>query len=189
MARLRRRPARALTSAALLLLALVLTLAGAKPAAAAEEEASADRFYDRPALVVDPGAQTSPIVAVDTDREGRFLVAASLDKTVQVWDGAEGRLLRTIRLPAGPGDVGKAYATAISPDATARSSPPVAGQARPTRVGKSTCSSGRVGGCCAGSAGCPKSSMISPSLPKAAGSPSRSTKEACGWSTPSRALS
>ena len=45
-----------------------------------------------------------------------FAVTASDDKTVRVWSLADGALLRTIRLPAGPGNVGKAYAVAISPD-------------------------------------------------------------------------
>ena len=38
---------------------------------------------------------------------------------IETWGliAEDGRLLRTIRLPAGPGDIGKAYAAAISPDA------------------------------------------------------------------------
>jgi WD40 repeat protein len=43
-------------------------------------------------------------------------VTGSEDKSVRVWSLADGALARTIRLPAGPGDVGKVYATAISPD-------------------------------------------------------------------------
>ena len=73
-------------------------------------------LYDRPVLVLDPGMHTAPIRRADVDRAGRFAVTASDDKTVRVWSLADGRLLRTIRLPAGPGNVGKAYAVAISPD-------------------------------------------------------------------------
>ena len=43
-------------------------------------------------------------------------MTGSDDKTVRVWSLADGRLQRTIRLPAGPGNVGKVYAVAISPD-------------------------------------------------------------------------
>ena len=46
----------------------------------------------------------------------RWAVTGSDDKTVRVWSLADGALSRTIRLPAGPGNVGKAYAVAISPD-------------------------------------------------------------------------
>ena len=67
-------------------------------------------------LVLDPGMHTAPIRRADVDRDGRFAVTASDDKTVRVWSLADGRLERTIRLPAGPGNVGKAYAVAISPD-------------------------------------------------------------------------
>ena len=38
------------------------------------------------------------------------------DKTVRVWSLPDGRLLRTLRVPIGPGDAGKIYATAVSPD-------------------------------------------------------------------------
>ena len=43
-------------------------------------------------------------------------MTGSDDKTVRVWSLADGALQRTIRLPAGPGNVGKVYAVAISPD-------------------------------------------------------------------------
>ncbi len=59
---------------------------------------------------------TAAIRRADVDREGRFAVTGSDDKTVRVWSLADGRLQRTIRLPAGPGNVGKVYAVAISPD-------------------------------------------------------------------------
>ena len=52
----------------------------------------------------------------DVDAAGRYAVTGSDDKTVRVWSVDDGRLLRTIRLPAGPGNVGKVYAVAISPD-------------------------------------------------------------------------
>ena len=45
-------------------------------------------------------------------------MTGSLDKTIRVWSLADGSLVRTIRMPAGPGNVGKVYAVAISPDGT-----------------------------------------------------------------------
>jgi hypothetical protein len=68
-------------------------------------------------LVVDPGQHTAPIIRADVDMAGRFAVTASHDRTVRVWSVESGTLLRTIRLPAGPGNVGKAYAVAIDPAA------------------------------------------------------------------------
>jgi hypothetical protein len=73
-------------------------------------------LHTEPVLVLEPGMHTAPIRRLDADAAGRFLVTASDDKTVRVWAAADGALLRTLRLPAGPGNVGKAYAAAISPD-------------------------------------------------------------------------
>ena len=82
-----------------------------------QRAARADDGLDTdPFLVLEPGGTRRSIKRLDADREGRFLVTASDDKTVRVWAAEDGRLLRTLRLPAGPGDVGKAYAAAISPD-------------------------------------------------------------------------
>jgi hypothetical protein len=108
----------ALRVAALLLTLLALTPA---PAAAADSASSAPPddttgLYDRPVLVVDPGRHTAPIKRASVDAAGRFAVTGSDDKTVRVWSLADGALLRTIRVPAGPGNVGKIFAVAISPD-------------------------------------------------------------------------
>jgi WD40 repeat protein len=73
-------------------------------------------LYDRPVLIVDPGMHTAKICRADIDRDGRFAVTGSLDKTVRVWSLQNGALERTIRLPAGPGHVGEVRAVAISPD-------------------------------------------------------------------------
>ncbi|NBB70790.1 MAG: hypothetical protein GVY33_10790, partial [Alphaproteobacteria bacterium] len=73
-----------------------------------------DGLFDRPTLVLDPGFHTAPINRADA--AAGVAVTASDDKTVRVFDLDDGRHLRTIRLPAGPGNVGKAYAVAISPD-------------------------------------------------------------------------
>ena len=80
----------------------------ANPAAMAQ-------LSEQPVLVVDPGMHTAPIKAVDVDAAGRLAVTGSDDKTVRVWSLTDGKLLRTIRMPAGPGNIGKIFAVAMSP--------------------------------------------------------------------------
>jgi WD40 repeat protein len=98
--------------------ALALSLTLWAVAALAEDQAPAapTGLYDRPVLVVDPGMHNALIRRAAADQEGRWAVTGSDDKTVRVWSLADGALQRTIRLPAGPGNVGKAFAVAISPD-------------------------------------------------------------------------
>jgi WD40 repeat protein len=74
------------------------------------------QLSEQPMLVVDPGMHTAPIRAVAVDAAGRFAVTGSYDKTVRVWSLADGKLLRTIRMPAGLDNIGKIYAVAMSPD-------------------------------------------------------------------------
>src|SRR5262249_52967142 len=45
-----------------------------------------------------------------------FAVTSSDDKTARVWSLPDGRLQRVLRLPIDYGNIGKAYAVAISPD-------------------------------------------------------------------------
>src|SRR5260370_23674219 len=73
-------------------------------------------LYDHPVLVIDPRRHTAPIRDVGVDAAGRLGVTGSWDKTVRVWSLTDGKLLRTIRMPAGPGNIGKIYAVAMSPD-------------------------------------------------------------------------
>jgi WD40 repeat protein len=90
------------------LLAL-LFVAFASPAALA-------LLYEQPVLIVDPGMHTAPITDVGVDAAGRIAVSGSWDKTLRVWSVTDGQLLRTIRMPAGPGNIGKIYAVAVHPD-------------------------------------------------------------------------
>src|SRR5262249_59241908 len=57
---------------------------------------------EEPMLVVDPGMHTAPITSVSVDAAGHFAVTGSHDKTVRLWSLTDGKLLRTIRMPAGP---------------------------------------------------------------------------------------
>jgi len=73
-------------------------------------------LYEQPMLVVDPGMHTAMIISVAVDAAGRVAVTGSDDKTVRVWSLADGKLKRTIRMPAGPDNIGKIYAVALNPD-------------------------------------------------------------------------
>jgi WD40 repeat protein/uncharacterized caspase-like protein len=105
MARLWRRRGSTIKLAVVLLLTIL-----------ASPIATAQSLYDRPILIVDPGVHTASIWAAAVDGSGRFGVTGSADRTVRVWSLSDGKLLQTIRVPAGPGDVGKIYAAAMSPD-------------------------------------------------------------------------
>ena len=89
----------------------VATLAASAGAALAQEG-----LYDRPVLTLDPGTHTAALRRMDVDAAGRLAVTGSYDGTVRLWRVADGTLARTIRVPQGPGDVGKIYAVATSPD-------------------------------------------------------------------------
>ena len=77
--------------------------------------AVAQTLYDRPVLVVDPGTHTGRIESVAVDDVGKFSVTGSYDKTIRLWSLASGDLLGTVRLPEGPGYIGRVYAVAVSP--------------------------------------------------------------------------
>jgi uncharacterized caspase-like protein len=69
-------------------------------------------LFEQPVLIVDPGMHTSSI----RDAAARFAATISYDKTVRIWSLADGKLLQTIRVPAGPGEIGKLYTVAMSPN-------------------------------------------------------------------------
>jgi WD40 repeat protein len=73
-------------------------------------------LYDRPVLAIEAGAHTAPIRSQSVDTAGRFVVTGGDDRTVRIWSVADGKLLKTIRIPVGPGNVGRIFAVAISPD-------------------------------------------------------------------------
>jgi WD40 repeat protein len=69
-----------------------------------------------PSLRIETGSHVAPIRAASMDRDGRYAVTASEDKTARVWDAASGTLLSVFRPPSGPGNDGKLYAVAMAPD-------------------------------------------------------------------------
>jgi uncharacterized caspase-like protein len=93
---------------ALLLTLLIAVLSGSV--------ARGQGLFEQPVLIVDHGMHTSGIRGAAVDTAGRFAATVSYDKTVRIWSLAEGKLLQTIRVPAGPDDIGKLYAVAMSPD-------------------------------------------------------------------------
>ena len=66
-------------------------------------------------LRLDPGMHTAAIRRISVSADGRLLATASEDKTVKLWALPEGKLLRTLRPPIGPGNEGKVYAVALDP--------------------------------------------------------------------------
>ena len=94
------------SSIARALLPALLFVVFASPAALAQ-------LYEQPVLIIDPGMHTAPIRDVGVDAAGRIAVTGGYDKTLRVWSLTDGKLLRTIRMPAGPGDFGKIYAVAM----------------------------------------------------------------------------
>ena len=79
--------------------------------------AAAGELPSEPMLRIDGGMHTASIRRLDVSADGKILVTGSEDKTVRVWSLPDGRLLKTLRLPTAPGDVGKVFAVALSPDA------------------------------------------------------------------------
>jgi WD40 repeat protein len=73
-------------------------------------------LYDRPVLAIDPGMHVGEVRAQAVDAAGRFAVTSADDHTVRIWSIADGELLRTIWIPAGPEQVGVISAVAMSPD-------------------------------------------------------------------------
>src|SRR5260370_9682277 len=109
----RRDRSRALNAIGVIALLAGLLLPGEQLRA---QEVDKDGLHSQPFLVLDPDMHTAPIKAMVTDAAGRYIITGSIDKTVRVWSANDGRLLRTIQLPSGPGDEGQVFTVAGSPD-------------------------------------------------------------------------
>jgi len=70
----------------------------------------------KPILVIDTGGHKSKIQDVIFTSDGRYLVSASEDKTICVWDTSIGKIVRVLRGQIGEGVDGKNFAAALSPD-------------------------------------------------------------------------
>ncbi len=83
---------------------------------AAPARAQPDGLPTEPMLRINAPSHIAIIRRIATDAAERFAVTASDDKTVRVWSLPDGTLQRVIWLPSGEGNLGKAYAVALSPD-------------------------------------------------------------------------
>lgn len=69
-----------------------------------------------PQLRLNTPMHTAPITRSSIDKQQRYLVTASHDKTARVWSLETGALLQVLRVPISAGNEGKLYSVAISPD-------------------------------------------------------------------------
>ena len=69
-----------------------------------------------PQLMLDTGGHMTIIKGLAFTPDGKQLVSAGDDKVIRVWDWQAGKTVRTIRGQVGPGNEGKIYAMALSPD-------------------------------------------------------------------------
>jgi WD40 repeat protein len=70
----------------------------------------------QPILRIESGTHGARVNAVATNSENRFLVTASEDKTLRVWELPSIKLLKILRPPIGQKAVGRLFAVAMSPD-------------------------------------------------------------------------
>src|SRR4051812_7997704 len=73
-------------------------------------------LYDGPVLAIDPGMHIGQVWGQAVDAVGRYAVTGGDDRTLRVWSLVNHELVDTIWIPVGPGNVGRIYAVAISPD-------------------------------------------------------------------------
>ncbi|OAD21544.1 repeat-containing protein, partial [Candidatus Thiomargarita nelsonii] len=70
----------------------------------------------KPILRIETGMHTAGINQIGVDAAERFLLTASEDKTLRLWDLHTGDLLKIYRVPIGAGPEGMLYSGTISPD-------------------------------------------------------------------------
>jgi WD40 repeat protein len=93
------------------LTALTFVLGSPLPVTAQIKEPSKE-----PILRLEASMHTARITHLSIDRASKYLVTASLDRTIRIWDASSAALIRTVRVPLGPEPEGRLNAVAISPD-------------------------------------------------------------------------
>ncbi|MEM9048646.1 MAG: caspase family protein [Pseudomonadota bacterium] len=99
------RPVRALCSIALLVWG---GQAGAQVADGADP-------IQTPFLELETGSHTARIRDLVVDKDGKRLFTIAPDRSLRVWNAADGNLLRTLRLTLGPGTIGDPISIAATP--------------------------------------------------------------------------
>ncbi|HEU0223089.1 MAG TPA: hypothetical protein VFR34_12880, partial [Paracoccaceae bacterium] len=95
------------------LAAALMALAALAAAAPAQQPDGADPLAT-PFLALETGTHLARIRTIVTGADGARAITAAPDRTIRVWDSLDGRLLRTFRLPLGPGRIGDPEAIAVS---------------------------------------------------------------------------
>ncbi len=69
-------------------------------------------------LIPETGLHTASIWGIATDARNKYVVTASEDRTLRIWESSTGRLLKTLRSPENDIAQGKFFAVDISSDAS-----------------------------------------------------------------------
>ncbi|MCK9450422.1 MAG: caspase family protein [Bacteroidales bacterium] len=75
-----------------------------------------DVLDTEPMIVFERGIHQARVPAVGYTKDGKEIVTASWDKTIRIWNAENGRLKRTIRVPAWKGAEGQIFTMEVSPD-------------------------------------------------------------------------
>ena len=102
----------------LFLCLMLLGAAGAfaQPRPAAPAAPAAPPPPTEPFLRIEAGRHTGGVNRIAVDAAGTVLATASDDKTVRLWNPADGKPLGVLRAPIGPREEGELYAVALTPD-------------------------------------------------------------------------
>jgi Ni,Fe-hydrogenase maturation factor len=95
--------------------------------------------YEQPQLRINGSGHHAAIRALAADASGDWLLTAGDDKSARLWQGQQ--LRRVLRPPIGPGNEGRLYAAALSPDARIAA---VAGWSEHNEVYLFRCSDGEL---------------------------------------------
>lgn len=106
---------------AIVLLTWLMSACGTVPVKPEPASSTASReatpiVTGQPILQIDSGGHMAKISDIFFTNDGQTLISVSNDKTVRLWDIASGQTTRILRGQIGPGDDGKIYAAALSPD-------------------------------------------------------------------------